>query len=166
MFNERTFGQALAAFLIVLSLIALMTLIYFLLEDIIKERIEPHPLSGFKSYEVREFSSVSRQPSIHSEAAVPIPTPTPLTPQPRLPTPPIPTPPRKESISAIVQKPVVDVNKVRQELLLAIDQRTIERLENAIQQVKDNNFTQELKYEYERALEVLSRLMKIEQMNT
>lgn len=42
--------------------------------------------------------------------------------------------------------------------------RNIPRLEQAIQQVKDQNYVQALKYDYERALELLSRLMKIEHM--
>lgn len=50
------------------------------------------------------------------------------------------------------------------ELLSAIDGRIISRLEQAIQQVKDNYYTDELKYDYERALELLNRLVKIEHM--
>jgi hypothetical protein len=50
------------------------------------------------------------------------------------------------------------------DLLAAIEQRTIAALEEAIQQVKDHNYIVQLKYEYERALELLNRLMKIEHM--
>ena len=50
------------------------------------------------------------------------------------------------------------------DLLAATDGRMIAPLEEAIQQVKDQNYQQELKYEYERALELLNRLMKIEHM--
>jgi hypothetical protein len=48
--------------------------------------------------------------------------------------------------------------------LAAIEERTIPALEEAIQQVKDHNYIQPLKYECERALELLNRLMKIEHM--
>jgi hypothetical protein len=50
------------------------------------------------------------------------------------------------------------------DLLAAIEERTIPALEEAIQQVKDHNYIQLLKYECERALELLNRLMKIEHM--
>lgn len=50
------------------------------------------------------------------------------------------------------------------DLLAAIEERTIPALEEAIQQVKDHNYVQQLKYECERALELLNRLMKIEHM--
>jgi hypothetical protein len=50
------------------------------------------------------------------------------------------------------------------DLLAAIEERTIPALEEAIQQVKDHNYIQQLKYECERALELLNRLMKIEHM--
>jgi hypothetical protein len=50
------------------------------------------------------------------------------------------------------------------DLLEAIEERTIPALEQAIQQVKDHNYIQQLKYECERALELLNRLMKIEHM--
>ena len=50
------------------------------------------------------------------------------------------------------------------DLLAAIEERTIPALEEAIQQVKDHNFLHQLKYECERALELLHRLMKIEHM--
>lgn len=49
-------------------------------------------------------------------------------------------------------------------MLSAIEERTIPALEEAIQQVKDNNYFQQLKYECERALELLNRLVKIEHM--
>lgn len=50
------------------------------------------------------------------------------------------------------------------DLIGAIEERTIPALEEAIQQVKDHNYIQQLKYECERALELLNRLMKIEHM--
>lgn len=50
------------------------------------------------------------------------------------------------------------------ELLAAIEERTIPALESAIQEVKDHDVIQQLKYECERALELLNRLMKIEHM--
>ena len=50
------------------------------------------------------------------------------------------------------------------DLLAAIEERTISALEEAIQQVKDSNYFDQLKYECERALELLHRLMKIEHM--
>ncbi len=50
------------------------------------------------------------------------------------------------------------------DLLAAIEERTIPALEDAIQQVKDFNYFDQLKYECERALELLNRLMKIEHM--
>jgi hypothetical protein len=50
------------------------------------------------------------------------------------------------------------------DLLAAIDTRKIPALEETIQQVKNHNYVQLLKYEYERALELLQRLLKIEHM--
>ena len=47
-----------------------------------------------------------------------------------------------------------------------MDERSIPRLEHAIQQVKDHNYLQALKFDYERALELLNRLMKIEHMKS
>jgi hypothetical protein len=55
-------------------------------------------------------------------------------------------------------------NDTNLDLLVAIDERTIPALESAIQQVKDHDVIQQLKYECERALELLHRLMKIEHM--
>ena len=53
---------------------------------------------------------------------------------------------------------------LNKDLLDAIEDRTLSRLESAIQQVKENDYIEELKYDYERALELLNRLMKIEHM--
>ncbi|CAF3616337.1 unnamed protein product [Rotaria sordida] len=197
--SRSTLGQLLAALLILLSLFALMTLIYFLLEDIIKERIEPnsHHFSPYKSYEVQEIKSISRHdspiPISADDTAIPIFTPPLLKPFPRIPTPPAttisptlekPVTPSEEksvtpSIEKIITPPlhiqnifsfpqasayVVDFDKIRRDLLTAIEERTIPALEEAIQQVKDHNYFQQLKYECERALELLNRLMKIEHM--
>ncbi|CAF2511377.1 unnamed protein product [Rotaria sp. Silwood2] len=202
--SRNTLGQVLAALLILLSLLALMTLIYFLLEDIIKERVVPNPrnFSPYKSYEVQEIKSISRHespiPVSADDTAIPIFTPPILTPLPRIPTPPAPTispslekpvtPSLEKSVKTPVEKIitppppppqprvqnmflfpqasryVVDFDKVRRDLLAAIEERTIPALEEAIQQVKDHNYFQQLKYECERALELLNRLMKIEHM--
>ncbi|CAF0911514.1 unnamed protein product [Didymodactylos carnosus] len=155
----------------------------FSVEDIIKERIRPNPTNGFKSYEVRESNSANRQPSIHSDDAMPLSSPTPSTLQPRLSTSPFYTPqvpatpvlaspvpvsPRKQSTSStLINEATVaaaNLDKSRQGTSSSNGYRTIEHLEKGIQQVKDNNFTQELKHEYEHALEVLRQLIKIEQM--
>ncbi|CAF0800740.1 unnamed protein product [Rotaria sp. Silwood1] len=206
--SRSTLGQVLAALLILLSLLSLMTLIYFLLEDIIKERVEPNPcdFSPYKSYEVQEIKSISQHespiPVSADDAATPIFTPPVLTPFPRIPTPPAPTispslekpvtPPVEKSVTPLVEKIitppppppppssssfvqnifsfpqasayVVDFDKIRRDLLAAIEERTIPALEEAIQQVKDHNYFQQLKYECERALELLNRLVKIEHM--
>ncbi|CAF3760558.1 unnamed protein product [Rotaria socialis] len=189
--SRNTLGTILAALLILISLISLMLLIYFLLEDIIKEKIEPIPgdFSPHKSYEIREVKSISRCdspiPAFADDKAIPIFTPPVLTPYPRLPTPPAPITPAPlekftTSLSAekiLTPSPVqnmflfppaspyvVDFDKARRDLLAAIDERTIPALELAIQQAKDYNFLQQLKYESERAFELLNRLMKIEHM--
>lgn len=51
-----------------------------------------------------------------------------------------------------------------EDLLAAIEERTIPALESAIEQVKENDRVQDLRYEFERALELLHRLVKIEHM--
>lgn len=186
----------------------------------IKDKIGPFPShsSPYRSYEVKETRTVSRQaspiPVTADETAVPIDTPPILTPFPRMPTPPVPIvspvppiekitspPPPSPSILPAFSSPpvspstvtqdlfsfpqesafVVDFDKVRRgkfsslsylwnrtilsiDLLAAIEERTIPALEEAIQQAKDNNYLQQLKYECERALELLNRLMKIEHM--
>lgn len=216
-----TLAQILTAILIVVSLFALMTLIYFLreccqavcsrhppantshslVEDVIKERIGPFPhnLNPYRSYEVHEIKSInhieSPRPIVADEKATPIGESHIVTPLPRLPTPPtpktfspmpppqiIPGPPPSERTFTFPQESafVVDFDKIRRgksscqarsialsslvDLLNAIEERTIPALEEAIQQVKDHNYFQQLKYECERALELLNRLMKIEHM--
>ncbi len=92
------------------------------------------------------------------------------------------TPPPEQSIYPISEPPppyIINYEKIRRgithaninslsnfclDLLGAIEERTIPALEEAIQQVKDHDYIQPLKYECERALELLNRLMKIEHM--
>ncbi|CAF1635554.1 unnamed protein product [Rotaria magnacalcarata] len=233
--NVNIHGQILAALLIVVSFLALMTLIYFLLEDLLKERIHPFPTdtNSSKSFTVQEIKTFSRHESpvpppppkakapasvlipAPAPAPVPIPAPAPvddiailistppiLPPFPRIPTPPSPrlpppiekpvspsaperilTPPLEKAVTPLPPKPptpqvqryvpqfqdspppyITHAERLRQELLSAIDERTIPALEEAIQHVKDHNCIQPLKYECERALELLNRLMKIEHM--
>ncbi|CAF3462770.1 unnamed protein product [Rotaria sp. Silwood1] len=230
-------GQILAALLIVLSFLALMTLIYFLLEDILKERIQPYPndTTTSKSFTVQETKPASRhdslKPAAVDDTAIPIATPPILPSCPRIPTPPLPrtSPPLEKPVtpplpiifslpekpapasiepvvtvslekpsSPLTTKPMTPLSvknlfqleeqlppynshfeKLRRgiicqninsmtnlclDLLAAIEERTIPALEEAIQQVKDHNYIQQLKYECERALELLNRLMKIEHM--
>ncbi|CAF2137616.1 unnamed protein product [Rotaria magnacalcarata] len=233
--SKNIHGQILAALLIVVSFLALMTLIYFLLEDLLKERIHPFPTdtNSSKSFTVQEIKTFSRHESpvpppppkakapasvlipAPASAPAPIPAPAPvddiailistppiLPPFPRIPTPPsprlpppiekpvspsaperIPTPPLEKAVTPLPPKPptpqvqryapqfqdspppyITHAERLRQELLSAIDERTIPALEEAIQHVKDHNCIQPLKYECERALELLNRLMKIEHM--
>ncbi|CAF0857834.1 unnamed protein product [Adineta ricciae] len=183
--TKNSLGQILAVFLILISLFVLMILIYFLLEDVIKEKIGPYPhhFNPYKSYEICEIKSVSRHESprlvLADEKAIPIIEPTIISSYPRLPTPPtpsilspLPTPdnmlslPSNQNTFTVPQESssVVDLDKARRDLLAAIEERTIPALEEAIQQVKDHNFLHQLKYECERALELLHRLMKIEHM--
>ncbi|CAF3826487.1 unnamed protein product, partial [Rotaria magnacalcarata] len=233
--SKNIHGQILAALLIVVSFLALMTLIYFLLEDLLKERIHPFPTdtNSSKSFTVQEIKTFSRHESpvpppppkakapasvlipAPAPAPVPIPAPAPvddiailistppiLPPFPRIPTPPSPrlpppieksvspsaperilTPPLEKAVTPLPPKPptpqvqryvpqfqdspppyITHAERLRQELLSAIDERTIPALEEAIQHVKDHNCIQPLKYECERALELLNRLMKIEHM--
>lgn len=182
----------------------------YLVEDILKDKIEPYSshLIPFKSYEIQEVKSISRHDSPVSipadDIAIPIATPPSLIPFPRLPSPPpltlSPSIDKSRTMSAVTEKnisylpeqiQVVELEKVRQgksrliffpwersmlknifflcfylnkDLLDAIEDRTLSRLESAIQQVKENDYIEELKYDYERALELLNRLMKIEHM--
>jgi hypothetical protein len=133
-------------------------------------------------------------PTTADDTAIPITTLPTLIPFPRMPTPPIPTmspvPVERIATSSVPIQDiesafVVDFDKVRRglihhfhayslelksffflytDLLTAIDERTIPALEEAIQQVKDYNYIEQLKHECERALELLDRLMKIEHM--
>ncbi|CAF1462405.1 unnamed protein product [Rotaria sordida] len=215
-------GQILAALLIVLSFLALMTLIYFLLEDVLKERIQPCPndTTTSKSFTVQETKPTSRHespiPVPIGDTAIPITTPPILPSFPRIPTPPLPrissplekpatpslppmsssaeqlatsssepleTVPSKKPTSPLPTKPLTPLSvknlsqleepfppyisnydKIRRDLLAAIEERTIPSLEEAVRQVKDYNYIHQLKYECERALELLNRLMKIEHM--
>ncbi|CAF4464505.1 unnamed protein product, partial [Rotaria sp. Silwood2] len=207
-------GQILAVLLIVLSFLALMTLIYFLLEDILKERIQPYPndTTISKSFEVQETKPASRHespiPAPIDNTAIPVAIPSILPSFPRIPTPPLPRPssppekpvipsperlatpplplissPPEKPVSPLPAKPLTPLSvknlpqleeqflpynssfeNLRRDLLEAIEERTIPALEEAIQQVKDHNCIQQLKYECERALELLNRLMKIEHM--
>ncbi|CAF3696495.1 unnamed protein product [Adineta steineri] len=177
---RSTLGSILAIFLILISLFALMILIYFLLEDIIKDRIGPYPnnLNPYRSYEVHETKSESPIPVSADEKATTIADGNEIKSFPRLPTPPTPiitpqpssekilTPSLSQDIFLFPQESpfIVDFDKVRRDLLAAIEERTIPALEEAIQQVKDHNYLHRLKYECERALELLNRLMKIEHM--
>lgn len=156
----------------------------------------PRILSPFKSCDIQEVKSISRHaspiPMGADEMAIPIPTPTTLLAFPRLPTPPLPKTPSigkstiDENTLIFPQDTfhIIDVDDVRRgqsissfffvfideklfsELLNAMDERSIPRLEQAIQQVKDQNYVQTLKFDYERALELLNRLMKIEHMKS
>ncbi|UJR25878.1 hypothetical protein I4U23_007228 [Adineta vaga] len=182
---KHSLGQILAIFMILMSLFVLMTLIYFLLEDVIKEKIGPYPhhFNPYKSYEVHEIKSINRhespRPVLADEKATPIGESTIITSYPRIPTPPNPTilsplpqqektisPPLNQNTFTFTQESpfIVDFDKIRRDLLAAIEERTIPALEEAIQQVKDHNYIHQLKYECERALELLNRLMKIEHM--
>ncbi|CAF3590510.1 unnamed protein product [Adineta steineri] len=177
---RSTLGSILAIFLILISLFALMILIYFLLEDVIKDRIGPYPnnLNPYRSYEVHETKSESPIPVCADEKATTIADGNEIKSFPRLPTPPTPiitpqppsekilTPSLSQDIFLFPQESpfIVDFDKVRRDLLAAIEERTIPALEEAIQQVKDHNYLHRLKYECERALELLNRLMKIEHM--
>lgn len=86
--------------------------LFTLVEDIIKERIEPYPRdeSPFKSYEIQEIKSISRHASpilINADdAAIPIYSPPVFAPFPRLPTPPPPTnsSPSQGSITPSIDK--------------------------------------------------------------
>ncbi|CAF1169937.1 unnamed protein product [Adineta ricciae] len=220
--STNTQGQILAALLIVLSLLALMTLIYFLLEDILKERVAPDrqeniPARTVTVQETKTFTqpepsappppppppASAPAPTVPAdEVAIPIPTSPVLPSLPRIPTPPVPhespipppasppvpsTSPEKPASPLVTPQPsehsaspIPDQNtpqlrespppyinnyeRIRRELLFAIEERTIPALEEAIQQVKDHDYIQPLKYECERALELLNRLMKIEHM--
>ncbi|CAF3687888.1 unnamed protein product [Adineta steineri] len=177
---RSTLGSILAIFLILISLFALMILIYFLLEDIIKDRIGPYPnnLNPYRSYEVHETKSEPPIPVSADEKATTIADGNEIKSFPRIPTPPTPiitpqpssekilTPSLSQDIFLFPQESpfVVDFDKVRRDLLAAIEERTIPALEEGIQQVKDHNYLHRLKYECERALELLNRLMKIEHM--
>ncbi|CAF0934634.1 unnamed protein product [Adineta steineri] len=177
---RSTLGSILAIFLILISLFALMILIYFLLEDVIKDRIGPYPnnLNPYKSYEVHETKSESPIPVCADEKATTIADGNEIKSFPRIPTPPTPImtpqPPSEKILTPSLSQDVflfpqespfiVDFDKVRRDLLAAIEERTIPALEEAIQQVKDHNYLHRLKYECERALELLNRLMKIEHM--
>ncbi|UJR23022.1 hypothetical protein I4U23_026048 [Adineta vaga] len=203
-------GQILAALLIVLSFLALMILIYFLLEDILKERVGPNLQDNIpvRTFTVQEANTINRPkspipppPPPADEIAIPIPVSPVLPSLPRLPTPPVPhespalpsssspppqlsekpaSPPvtpspsehstssvHEQDIPQLPESPPPYVNnyeRIRRDLLAAIEERTIPALEEAIQLVKDHDYIQPLKYECERALELLNRLMKIEHM--
>ncbi|CAF1215295.1 unnamed protein product [Adineta steineri] len=152
-----------------------------------------HDTTPFRTFTVQEVKTVSQHesPIPHAvpadDTAIPIETPPVFTSFPRIPTPPLPhekpiSPPPspatspteqrassspEQTVTQIPESPppyIVNYEKIREDLLLAIDERTIPALEEAIQQVKDHDYIQPLKYECERALELLNRLMKIEHM--
>ncbi|CAF4365711.1 unnamed protein product, partial [Adineta steineri] len=154
--------------------------VFLLVEDVIKDRIGPYPnnLNPYRSYEVHETKSESPIAVCADEKATTIADGNEIKSFPRIPTPPTPiitpqppsekilTPSLSQDIFLFPQESpfIVDFDKVRRDLLAAIEERTIPALEEAIQQVKDHNYLHRLKYECERALELLNRLMKIEHM--
>jgi hypothetical protein len=86
-------------------------------EDILRERIRPHPddTTPFKSFTVQRPKSAHQHesprppsPPPADETAIPIPTPPVLTPLPRIPTPPLPqaSPPPEKPASPSLETPV------------------------------------------------------------
>ncbi|CAF1499248.1 unnamed protein product, partial [Adineta steineri] len=140
-----------------------------------------HPVQEIKT--VSQYESPIPQAVPADDTAISVATSLVFTSFPRIPTPPIPqekpiSPPPppslatspteqrassspEQTVTQIPESPppyIVNHEKIREDLLSAIDERTIPALEEAIQQVKDHDYIQPLKYECERALELLNRL--------